>query len=139
MMMMMMMMKSTCMTQVSIPWNAHCALKKRGDKNSNDRTEKDKRRQHGAGTLFFACFSASSYYLVDKILCCFSRKSFTCFKDMGSVQEAGRQSKQAVELWEGAMPIRTCSADVVQHIQDQFDIRVNIIMNIMLCTFFHPM
>jgi hypothetical protein len=44
----MMMMKSTCMAQVSIPWNAHCALKKRGDKNSNDRTEIDKRRQLGA-------------------------------------------------------------------------------------------
>jgi hypothetical protein len=43
------MMKSTCMAQVSIPWNAHCALKKkRGDKNSNDRTEIDKRRQLGA-------------------------------------------------------------------------------------------
>jgi hypothetical protein len=47
-MMMMMMMKSTCMAQVSIPWNAHSALKKRGDKNSNDRTEIDKRRQLGA-------------------------------------------------------------------------------------------
>jgi hypothetical protein len=45
--MMMMMMKSTCMAQVSIPWNAHCALKK-GDKNSNDRTEIDKRRHLGA-------------------------------------------------------------------------------------------
>jgi hypothetical protein len=28
----MMMMKSTCMAQVSIPWNAHCALKGGGTK-----------------------------------------------------------------------------------------------------------
>ncbi|KAK7088065.1 hypothetical protein V1264_022035 [Littorina saxatilis] len=50
------------------------------------------------------------------------KKEFECFKDVESVQKADRLSRQAQDLWEGAMPIKTCATDVVSQLQEHFDI-----------------
>ena len=68
------------------------------------------------------------------------RKEFECFKDMESVQKADRQSRQAQDLWEGAMPIKTCATDVLAQIQENFDIHVRPTSECVLvfgCKFLH--
>lgn len=40
------------------------------------------------------------------------------------MQKADRQYRQAQDLWEGAMPLKTCATDVVAQIQENFDIHV---------------
>ena len=61
---------------------------------------------------------------MDCLVCSRFRKEHVCFDGISSVQTTNQRLAQLHESWDRAVPIGSCSEDVVTQVQENLDIHV---------------